>query len=80
MDQGERIFQALMDNPQGIWVGEVDPDDNMAAVKTTSGKIEVYIPELAGEARALDAAGEREGLHLPRGISHDPQRGKAHGL
>jgi hypothetical protein len=44
MDQGDRIFQALMDNPQGVWVGEVDPEDNMAAVKTPSGKIEVYIP------------------------------------
>ena len=33
-----------MDNPQGIWVGEVNPDENMAAVKTPSGKIEVYIP------------------------------------
>ena len=65
MDQGDRIFQALMDNPQGIWVGEVDPHDNMSAVKTPSGKIEVYIPELADEARALDAAGEREGLQLP---------------
>ena len=62
MDQGDRIFQALMDNPQGLWVGEVDPDDNMAAVKTASGKIEVYIPEL--EASAVNISAETEQKHL----------------
>ncbi len=65
MDQGDRIFQALMKNPQGVWVGEVEPGDNFHAVKTPSGKIEVFIPELADEARRLDSAGEREGLKLP---------------
>ncbi len=65
MDQGDRIFQALMDNPQGLWVGEVDPAENMATVKTPSGKIEVYIPELADQAQELDAASEARGLRLP---------------
>ena len=64
MDQGDRIFQALMDNPQGHWVGEVDPHDNMAAVKTPSGKIEVYIPELSGQAQQINAASESEGLRM----------------
>ena len=54
-----------MDNPQGIWVGEVNPDENMAAVKTPSGKIEVYIPELADQAQELDAASEAKGLRMP---------------
>ncbi|MCF8128432.1 MAG: molybdopterin-dependent oxidoreductase [Deltaproteobacteria bacterium] len=65
MDQGDRIFQALMDHPQGLWVGEVDPADNMAAVKTPSGKIEVNIPELADDAKKIDAVSEKEGLRLP---------------
>ena len=65
MDQGDRIFQALMDNPQGHWVGEVDPDDNRAAVKTPSGKIEVYIPELADQAQQINAASESKGLRMP---------------
>ncbi len=64
-DQGDRIFQALLDNPQGMWVGRVDPAENMAALKTPSGKIEVVIPELADEAKALDAQGESEDLRLP---------------
>ncbi len=65
MDQGDRIFQALMDYPQGLWVGEVDPGENMATVKTPSGKIEVYIPELADDAARIDAASEKNSLQLP---------------
>ncbi len=64
MDQGDRIFQALMDNPQGLWVGEVDPDANMAAIKTPSGKIEVHIPELAASAENINAETEQEGLRM----------------
>ncbi len=65
MDQGDRIFQAILDTPQGLWVGEVDPQENMAAVRTPSGKIEVHIPELEEEAKVLDAASEAESLKMP---------------
>ncbi|MBN2397865.1 MAG: molybdopterin dinucleotide-binding protein, partial [Deltaproteobacteria bacterium] len=64
-DQGDRIFQALLDNPQGIWIGKMDENDPMASVKTPSGKIEVFIPELEEEVKALDAAGEAEALKPP---------------
>jgi len=64
-DQGDRIFQALLDTPQGLWIGRMDDDDAMAGIKTPSGKIEVYIPELEEEVKALDAAGEAEDLRLP---------------
>ncbi len=65
MDQGDRIFQALLDHPEGLWVGQVDPDENLDAVKTPSGKIEVFVPELEADARGLDAAGEAEDLAMP---------------
>jgi len=65
VDQGDRIFQALLDNPQGLWVGKVDPDENFKAVRTASGKIEVYIPELEVQTKMLDAASEAEGLKMP---------------
>jgi anaerobic selenocysteine-containing dehydrogenase len=64
-DQGDRIFQALLDNPQGIWIGKADEDNLMAGVKTPSGRIEVHIPELEEEVIQLDAAGEAESLKLP---------------
>ncbi len=64
-DLGERIFQALLDNPQGMWVGQADPEKNLKAVRTPSGKIEMLIPELADEAQALDARSEADDLRLP---------------
>ena len=64
-DQGDRIFQAILDNPQGLWVGEVDPAENMSGIKTPSGRIDVYIPELEEQARKLDAASEEIDLQLP---------------
>jgi anaerobic selenocysteine-containing dehydrogenase len=64
MDQGDRIFQAILDNPQGLWVGQADTNNPMEGIRTPSGKIEVHIPELAAQARALDAASEAKGLKL----------------
>ncbi|MCP4668365.1 MAG: molybdopterin dinucleotide-binding protein, partial [Deltaproteobacteria bacterium] len=65
MDQGDRIFQAILDTPQGLWVGKVDPDQNMANIRTPSGKIEVHIPELEEKAKGMNAASEAEGLKMP---------------
>ncbi len=65
IDQGNRIFQALLDTPQGLWVGKVDPHENLAGLPTPSGKIEVYIPEMEEQVVRLDAAGETESLKLP---------------
>ena len=65
IDQGDRIFQALLDRPQGIWVGRSDTDNSMNAVRTPSGKIEVYIPEMEDLAENLDAVSEAEDLKMP---------------
>ena len=50
IDQGDKIFQALLDNPQGVWVGKADTEKAMATIKTPSGKIEIHIPELEEQA------------------------------
>ncbi len=65
LDMGDRIFQALLDNPQGLWIGKVDPEDNLSAIKTPSGKIEVLIPELAEQVEKLNAEREFRDLPLP---------------
>jgi anaerobic selenocysteine-containing dehydrogenase len=65
MDQGDRIFQALLDTPEGIWIGEVDPAGNFKNIKTPSGKIEIFVPELKEDAKNLDADSEAEDLKLP---------------
>lgn len=65
LDQGDRIFQALMDKPEGLWVGEVDPEENMKAIKTPSGKIELHVPELEADTKKLDADSEAKDLQMP---------------
>jgi len=65
LDQGDRIFQALLDTPEGLWVGEVDPDENLKAIKTPSGKVEVYVPELEADTKSLNAEREAKDLQMP---------------
>ena len=65
MDQGDRIFQALFDHPEGLWVGEADPDDNFSAIKTPTGRIEVHVPELEADVKGLDATSEARDLEMP---------------
>jgi len=65
IDQGDRIFQALLDQPQGLWVGKADADHPMAGIKTPSGKIEVFIPELEDGVLGLTPEDESLDLKLP---------------
>jgi anaerobic selenocysteine-containing dehydrogenase len=65
MDQGDRIFQAILDTPQGLWVGKADETNPMDGIKTPSGKIEVYIPEMEAEIKSLDSGKESAALALP---------------
>jgi anaerobic selenocysteine-containing dehydrogenase len=64
MDQGDRIFQAVLDNPQGLWVGETGSEEMFSAIKTSSGRIEVHIPEMEEEVKKLDARSEAEALKM----------------
>lgn len=63
--QGDRIFQALLDSPQGIWVGKIDTKNPMTSIKTPSGKLEIHIPELADQSRILNPEDEDQDLKLP---------------
>jgi anaerobic selenocysteine-containing dehydrogenase len=65
IDQGDRIFQTLLDRPEGIWIGEADPAENFKAVKTPSGKVELFVPELEEDAIKLTADSEARELKLP---------------
>ncbi len=59
---GEEIFQQIIDYPEGIWVGKVDPGNNFAEIKTEDKKINLHIPELLDELNILDATCEEEAL------------------
>ena len=63
---GEEIFQQIMDRPEGIWVGKVDPENNLSSIKTDDGKICLHIPELLDELKSVDAVREEAALVMPR--------------
>jgi len=68
IDQGDRIFQALLDTPEGIWVGKADEKNPMDGIKTPSGKIEVFIPELEADVLYLTPEMEAHNLEMPDGF------------
>ncbi len=59
---GEKLFQAVLDHPEGLWLGKVDDTDNMAAIRTSSGKIELYIPEMEAWMQDLTPGKEAAAL------------------
>ena len=61
---GENLFEAILDHPEGVWVGKIDPQNPFAQIKTQDGTIHLDIPELLGELLALDAPSEEAALRL----------------
>jgi anaerobic selenocysteine-containing dehydrogenase len=61
---GEEIFTASLENPQGIWVGEVDTDNNLEGLATEDGRINLDVPELREWMEEIDPAKEAEALKL----------------
>jgi anaerobic selenocysteine-containing dehydrogenase len=59
---GEEIFQQILDHPEGVWVGKLDPENNRAEIKTEDGRINLHIPELLDELQGIDAAREEAAL------------------
>jgi anaerobic selenocysteine-containing dehydrogenase len=61
---GEEIFQALLQHPEGIWVGEVDAEkwDHFAALGTEDGRINLDVPEMKNWIQEIDPALEFEKL------------------
>jgi anaerobic selenocysteine-containing dehydrogenase len=62
MGMGEEIFQKIMDHPEGIWIGQLDPDQNFEEIRTEDGRINLVIPELRVELESLDAEHEEAAL------------------
>jgi len=62
MSMGEELFQKIIDRPEGLWIGLVDPEENFAHVRTEDGKINLVIPELREELGNLDSKHEEAAL------------------
>jgi anaerobic selenocysteine-containing dehydrogenase len=61
---GEELFQQIIDHPEGVWVGKIDPENNFAEVKTEDGRINLHIPELLDEMQTIEAAREEAELTM----------------
>jgi anaerobic selenocysteine-containing dehydrogenase len=61
---GDEIFQAALDNPQGLIVGEVDAEtwDHFQALSTADGKIHLDVPEMKEWLKEVEPAAETEKL------------------
>lgn len=62
---GEEIFQQIIDHPEGIWVGKINPEDNLGHLQTEDGKICLHIPELLDELKGLQVENEEAALVMP---------------
>lgn len=61
---GEEIFQGIVDHPEGVWVGKIDPENNRDELKTEDGKINLHIPELLEELQSVDSQKEEAALAM----------------
>ena len=62
---GEEIFSQIIDHPEGVWVGKIDPENNFSEIKTEDGKINLHIPELIEELQSVEAQREEAMLVMP---------------
>jgi len=66
MTLGEEIFQALLDHPEGRWIGRCDPELNLDTLRTEDGRINIEYPEIADWILSIDAASEASALDANR--------------
>ncbi|MCG6912060.1 MAG: molybdopterin-dependent oxidoreductase [Deltaproteobacteria bacterium] len=62
--QGLSIFQSIMDHPEGVLIGLRDPEKNLEAIPTESGKIHLYNPEVNDWIEKINPRDEAEQLEL----------------
>ncbi|MBI5844090.1 MAG: molybdopterin-dependent oxidoreductase [Deltaproteobacteria bacterium] len=57
----QEMFQAILDHPEGVWLGEGHPD-NFREIRTPDGKIQVHVPELKDWLLGLSPEAETKAL------------------
>ncbi len=62
MALGEDVFKAVLDHPEGLWIGRLDPEKNMERIRNEDGRINVLIPELEKWVQSIDAESEEQAL------------------
>jgi anaerobic selenocysteine-containing dehydrogenase len=64
MSFGEHVFQAILDHPEGLWIGRVDEADPFAQVRTPDKKMNLFIPELQDWVKSIEPSKEEAALTL----------------
>jgi anaerobic selenocysteine-containing dehydrogenase len=61
-DQTERVYGAIMDHPEGIWLGRLDPEKNLEFVSTEDSRIHLRVPELTAWLAGVTPEAEKIAL------------------
>ncbi|HOK92287.1 MAG TPA: molybdopterin-dependent oxidoreductase [Spirochaetota bacterium] len=60
---GEELFKAIIDHPEGLWIGKSD-EDNFSDLSTEDKRVNIFIPEMKDWLDELEVAKEREKLEF----------------
>jgi anaerobic selenocysteine-containing dehydrogenase len=58
---GDDLFQALLDHPEGLWIGKSNPD-NMTMLRTENGLIQLGAPEMEEWIKSIEPQVEEQAL------------------
>jgi anaerobic selenocysteine-containing dehydrogenase len=59
---GDDIFQAILDHPEGLWIGKCDTENNFASIQTEDDRIQVYASEMEEWVKSIDPESEAAAL------------------
>jgi anaerobic selenocysteine-containing dehydrogenase len=59
---GEELFQAVLDHPEGLWVGECDPHRNLDLLQTEDKKLHIDYPEVRDWIEGITPEAEDKAL------------------
>ena len=58
-DQTERVYGAIMDHPEGIWLGRLNSEKNIEFVATEDSRIHLHVPELTAWLAGITPEAEK---------------------
>jgi len=56
------LFEELLSRPEGMWIGELDPEANMKELRTKNKKINLYLPRLEEWLKGINPGSEKKAL------------------
>lgn len=63
---GESLFQKILEHPEGVVVGRLNPERNLERLRTSDKKIELYIHEMVEWMKEVEPQKEEKSLYNPR--------------